>query len=134
MPLGSLVFEEREELPDPSDNFSFLFDPIRKLFADNGLDLLPMLRRLAILAERSKNKILQDTNADWDISLAFPLLEDIERSTPEEIAKTITEANRNSFRGTSVADIVDPNSRSLRNIATDDGAIAFPRGFHDNGT
>ncbi|KAF4635362.1 hypothetical protein G7Y89_g2732 [Cudoniella acicularis] len=105
-----------EASPDPIDALFPIFDPIQELFTTPHHNLIPLLERLAFLAEKSKYKLLRQSDRGFlDIfSTNFSFLDYL--SAPEDFAKSITNNDDKLFQCISYENILDPSQEHLRTL------------------
>ena len=92
----------------PSDALYFFLDGGRKLIAKQSYDVIQMARRFSILNTRFRYTIDRTNDFDWryPFSAEFPLLDAIERCTPEDLAKSITASATTLFSRVSIEDVI----------------------------
>jgi len=78
----------------------------RKLVAKQSYDVMQMVRRFSILNTRFGYIIERTIDFDWryPFSVEFPLLDTIERCTPESLAESVTASVTTLFSGVSMED------------------------------
>ena len=103
---------------DPYQVLDFILGPIKELFVTNNRSLIHTLKRLAILAVRFEDTVVNAVSVDWTspFSTNFSFLEEIENRTSEELAISVTDADYIHFNNLCPQDFLNHSNGRRQQI------------------